>query len=506
MVLDFNGSRKASLNAAHRDILKHSSIYGLGQVLRRLASFLLLPFYTRHLLPEGYGCLAILDLTAALLSVVIGSGMAAAVTRYHFDARDDVERSRVWWTGLAILGTVATLVLALVWIVREPLARLTLGPEESQGGYYYQLILITVWFEAVGQVLDSYLRVRKWSTTYVGSSFLCLLLNIALNVYFLGPLGLGVAGLLWGNLITTGLWRIFGLAVFLYSGSWHGLDWLLGSRLIRFGSPLIVTALMSLIMHQADRYLLHLFVGLDQVGIYSLAYSIGQAVNTLYFLPFISIWGVVIYEIAEQKHAKKIYAQVFQYFVYCQMLIFLLVSLFAKPLLALVAAPAFLDAEGIIPIVCLAYLFFSLHEHFKVPALLAKRTLSLLPAFIAAAAINIIANLLLIPRLGLPGAAWTSVLTFATFSFLGLWRYRLIDKYEYPFTRCAAVLAGMITTYLTFRLLDRMGLRPLWLYAFSAVAWCAWAVLLFGRATSWLALFIRPAAQTEPAELTFGKG
>jgi O-antigen/teichoic acid export membrane protein len=380
------------LNAAHRDILKHSSIYGLGQLLRRLASFLLLPFYTRHLLPEEYGCIAILDVTSALLSVVIGSGMAAAVTRYHFDARDDAERSRVWWTGLTLLATVATLVVALVWSVREPLARLTLGPGQGQGGYYYELILITLWFETIGQVLDAYLRVRKWSATYVGSSFVCLLLNIALNVYFLGPLGLGVAGLLSGNLIATALWRIFVFVVFLYSGRWHGLDWLLGSHLLRFGSPLIVTALLSLIMHQADRYLLNLFVGLDQVGIYSLAYSIGQAVNTLYFFPFISIWGVVIYEIAEQKHAKKIYGQVFQYFVYCQMLIFLGIALFAKPLLVLVAAPAFHNAQSIIPIVCLAYLFFSLHEHFKVPALLAKRTLSLLPAFVAAAAVSIVAN------------------------------------------------------------------------------------------------------------------
>jgi hypothetical protein len=97
------------------------------------------------------------------------------------------------------------------------------------------------------------------------------------------------------------------------------------------------------------------------------------------------------------------------------------------------------------------------------------------------------------------------VLTFATFSFLGLWRYRLIDKYEYPFYRCAAVLAGMITTYLAFRGLDRMGLPPLWLFAGSALVWSAWAALLFGRQTRWLALLFRPAVQPQPAELTCGE-
>src|SRR5262249_44475180 len=159
----------------------------------------------------------------------------------------------------------------------------------------------------------------------------------------------------------------------------------------------VVMAMMSLVMHQADRYLLRLFVGLDQIGIYSLAYSIGQAINTLCFLPFTSIWGVVIYEIAQQQQAKKIYAQVFQYFVYAQMLIFLGVSLFAKPMLALITASDYSAAESIIPVVCLAYLFFSLHEHFKVPAMLAKRTLSLLPPVVLAAASNVLSNLVLIP-------------------------------------------------------------------------------------------------------------
>lgn len=470
-----------------------------------MASFLLLPFYTSWLRPSEYGCIAILDLTAAVLGVVVGSGMAAAVTRYHFEAKDDAQRSRVWWTGLSMLVLLATPVIALVWLVRTPLARLTLGPDEVQGGTYYQLILLAIWFEAVGQVTDAYMRVRKWSATFVGSSLLCLLFNIALNVYFLGTLRLGVVGLLIGNLTASALWRIILLTLFAYSNPWKGIDWSLASHLVKFGSPLVGTALFSLIMHQGDRYLLRLFVGLDQVGIYSLAYSIGQAINTLYFLPFASIWGVVIYEIAEQQHAKKIYAQVFEYFVYLQMLMFLGVSLFAKPLLGLVMASDYSAAESIVPVVCLAYLFFSLHEHFKVPAMLAKRTLSLLPAVVTAAVFNIVANLLLIPFFGLAGAAWVSVLTFAIFSFMGLWRYRLIDKYEYAFIRCGAVLLGMVTTYLLFRVLDYASFSKWWLLAFATLAWCGWAALLLGPALGQLRAFWHPSPQHQAETSTNGK-
>ena len=153
-------------------------------------------------------------------------------------------------------------------------------------------------------------------------------------------------------------------------------------------------------MHQADRYLLRLFLDLDQIGIYALAYTIGRAVNTLCLLPFSAIWSVAIYEIATSRDAKQVYANVFQYFVYGLLLIMLGVSLFARPLLMLMTTPDYLAATDLIPIVCLAYVFFSLHDHFRVPVMLTKRTLNLIPAYLIAAVVNIGINFIMIPLLG----------------------------------------------------------------------------------------------------------
>jgi O-antigen/teichoic acid export membrane protein len=487
---------KAAAKSPYRDLLKHSSIYGLGALLTRLASVLLLPFYTSYLPPADYGRIQILDLTSFILVALIAAGPSVAVTRYHFEAKSDRERSRVWWTGMAIVTLLATVLIAPAWAGRDTLARLTLGADEADGGYFYQLILITTWFDAIGQMLDAYLRVRKWSALFVGSSFVSFLLNIALNVWFLAGFDLGIAGVLLGNLISCALRRLFLLGLLMYSYRSYSFDWPLWLQLMKFGSPIIVTGLLTLVMRQADRYLLLPFVSMDEIGIYSLAASMGQGLYSLFILPFSSIWSVVMYEIAEQPQAKKIYAQVFQYFVYCELLLFLGVSLFAERLIRLLATGAYKPAASLIPIVCLAYLFFSLHEHFKVPALLTKRTLSLLPAFMAASGTSIGANLCLIPVLGVVGAAWVSVLTFAVFSFVGLWRYRLIDKYPYPFFRCGIVLVGMIGTFIASRLLSALGLSGFWLLAAQALLWCGWAAVLLGRVLRLLAV-LRPVRSHE---------
>ena len=171
----------------------------------------------------------------------------------------------------------------------------------------------------------------------------------------------------------------------------------------------------------------------------------------------------------------------------------LAVSLFARPILQLLASASFERAADLVPIVCLAYVVYSLHNHFQVPALLRKRTVSLLPAAVCAALLNIGLNLLLIPRWGMVAAAWVSVATFAAYSFVGLWLYRRIDRYDYPLLRSGAVVAAMIATYGGCRWLGVPSWDRPWTLGIPALAWVTWAVGLGGLVATRYALGSRPA-------------
>jgi len=145
-----------------RDLLKHSSIYMIGQILTRMASVLLLPLYTHCLAPADYGAIAILDLTSALLSTLIAGGMIPAIVRHHFDSEDSKHHDRVWWTGLTFVTLTAAAVCLPMWFFRQVLAEITLGPEVTNGSWFYTLAACTIMVSAIGQTVDAYLRVRKW--------------------------------------------------------------------------------------------------------------------------------------------------------------------------------------------------------------------------------------------------------------------------------------------------------------------------------------------------------
>ena len=74
--------RRTRMKLQYRDILKHRACTVSGQVLSRLASVFMLPLYTHYLRPADYGTIAILDLTAGVVGIIIGGGIVAAVSRY----------------------------------------------------------------------------------------------------------------------------------------------------------------------------------------------------------------------------------------------------------------------------------------------------------------------------------------------------------------------------------------------------------------------------------------
>ena len=115
--------------SVYRDIFKHSTIYGAGIALTRVASVLLLPFYTRFLTPADYGIIALVDLTSAIVSHLAAGGVHLAVMRHHFEPRFREDRHPLWTTGLFMLCLIAVPQIVTVYLLRAPIADLAFGAD-----------------------------------------------------------------------------------------------------------------------------------------------------------------------------------------------------------------------------------------------------------------------------------------------------------------------------------------------------------------------------------------
>jgi O-antigen/teichoic acid export membrane protein len=490
-------ARFERVNPTYRQILRHSAVFAVGGVLFRLGSIVMLPVYTRYLQPADYAVIAILDFTINLLSIVAGGGIASAATRAHFSGDTGRHRDRVWWTGLAMQLAAVLLLLAVVFPVRHSIANATFGPAFPSGARCLAVALATLGIGSLTVMFDAYFRAHKASAFVVRVGLYRLCLNIALNVAFLVWLRQGVAGILYGNLLSACAALLIQMRRFAAERGRFVFDVRAARAYCAFGWPLVIHGLLSAAMHDADRYLLRLYVDLHELGLYSFGYGIAQGVNTLVVIPFVSIWSVLVYEIARQPDAKAVYARVFKHYVLALSLVLMAASLVAGPLLQILAPPAYGRAADVVPIVCLGYLLFSMHEHFKVPAMLANRTTAVLPVVSAAVVTNVVINLAVIPWLGTFGAAWTTVLTFAVFSVGGLLRYRRIDRYQYPLGAVAGGIAGMAATYVAYRTLIGF---------LNVTSVASQVAIAGGLILSWAALLSRQAIDGQADRVSASEG
>jgi hypothetical protein len=54
-------------------VAKHSLVYGLGMVISRSVSFIMLPIYTRYLTPADYGVMALVEMTLDVIAILGGA-------------------------------------------------------------------------------------------------------------------------------------------------------------------------------------------------------------------------------------------------------------------------------------------------------------------------------------------------------------------------------------------------------------------------------------------------
>ncbi len=494
------------LKSLYRSLFKHSSIYAAGQIVSRVASVALIPVYTSVLAPEHYGIITIIELVGVLAAGCLGLALTEAVSRFHFDSDDGRKQDVVWWTGAVFVVSMCVIILAPLWIARESLATLAFGENvpRSVGGDYLSIALPRFGLAVLCTFLQAYLRVKKWSIAFVGISFLHLGLGIGFVLYFLLVLDLGVQGVLLSNLISVSVEAIILISIFVATRGKMAFSRKILASLWSFAYPLVFTSVLAMIMHQADVYFLRVYLDdLDQVGVYSLAYAMGQGINTLCLVPFNSIWSVAIYEIAKTPEAKKVYSAVFKYFCYGLLLIMFGLSLFIRPIVDLIATEDYYRAADIFPIICLAYTFFSMTSFFNIPARVHKKTSKMVYGALVGAIGNVLLNMYMIPRMGAPGAAWASVITFGAFAAVGLFIGRRIDRIAFPIGKVLAVSVTLTIAYIGHSWLELRFERSLLVYALAFAMWTLAAVLLLGpQARQYLSRSRESRAVEKPPALT----
>lgn len=380
-------------------------IYGLSTVVARFLNFLLLPLYTHQLGPAEYGVVGALYSYIAFGNILFVRGLDFAFMR-HAKEGEDAFATAFW----SLLSTALPLALGL-HLAAGTLARLLGVPPD--------LLRYSAWIlalDALAAVPFAELRLSHRAWAYAGVKTAGIVLTLVLNYVFLVKLGLGVRGVFLATLVASSATLAMVAPVFVtrLTASFNGATHL---QLLRFAWPLVPAGLGSMAVQVIDRPLLFHMLGQEAAGVYQANYRLGIFMMMVVNM-FDAAWRPFFLQRADKPESPALFARVCTYFTAGALFVFLGVTVFAADIARLLIHPDYWWGLGVVPLVTLGYLLNGLYVNFLAPATIAKRTSLVAWATGAGAAVNIGANLYLIPRMGLLGAAWATLAAYGVMAAL----------------------------------------------------------------------------------------
>lgn len=387
---------------------KETALYGLSTVVGRMLNFLLVPLYAHLLLPDENGVLATLYAYIAFAAVVYGLGMEQAFMRFWADGTE-AERPHILRRSAA--GGAAGLAITLAVLLAPDVVADLLGFDAKAAPLVSWAAGILA-FDALSGIPFALLRMQRRPLAFASLKIANIVVTLLLTVYLLAVHGLGIRGVLMANLTASvGTWVVL---VVVTRRSWRSTGPAPGaatfSDLWNFGLPLIPAGLAGIALQVVDRPILRMLTDDATVGLYQINFRLGVFMM-LFVGMFDFAWRPFFLQHARDEDAPRLFARVFTYLMTLLAIVFVVVSLFVDDLVRLPLGDATLfpslywEGSVIIPFVLIGYIATGMYVVFLSGTYLEKKT-GMIPIIGAAAAlVDIGALFLLVPSLGILGAA-----------------------------------------------------------------------------------------------------
>ncbi|NTW24566.1 MAG: oligosaccharide flippase family protein, partial [Lentimicrobium sp.] len=209
------------------------------------------------------------------------------------------------------------------------------------------------------------------------------------------------------------------------------IDRKLLKQMLKYSWPLLIFGLAGIINETFDRIILKYLLpdkttAMAQLGIYGACYKI-SILMTLFIQTYRYAAEPFFFEHAKSGNAKETYSALMHYFIIVCLLIFLGIMLYIDVVMLFVGKD-FREGAGVVPILLMANLFLGVFYNLSVWFKLTDRTKAGAAISIAGAVITLVLNFILIPVMGYMGAAWATLICYASMMVIS---YLFGQKY-YP--------------------------------------------------------------------------
>jgi O-antigen/teichoic acid export membrane protein len=386
---------------------------GLIAIVNFIIAFsgvILLPVLTKTLSITSYGSWALISTTIALVPMLTSLGLRGAMIRFLAASNDKRNTQEVFYSLASVVLAGSLVASGLFFIFAKPIAASLFNNDITTA-----LILpLNIFFGCINLFIVDFFRAFQQAKKYSALTFLQAYVQVALVALFV-LLGYGLQGALIGLLLEQLFVFFVTMSLILVQIGFAIPKFVHTREHLAFSLPLVPGDMSQWITNSSDRYLIGILLGVAAVGYYSPAYTLGSTIILISSALTVLLPSVLAkhYDEGNMEDVRTIMRYSLKYYAGIAIPCAFALSVLSKAVLTILSTPE-IAANGylVTPLVAAGALLLGAYQLLILVVMLKKKTAYIGGVWMASAALNFGGNLILIPYLGLIGAALTTFLAF----------------------------------------------------------------------------------------------
>lgn len=437
-----------------KELFSHTAIYGIGIMLNKVLSFLLIPVYTFYFSPADLGLYNLIQSLWLFIILIYVYGMETSFIRFFIDSKEEKIKKEIYSTTLILITATSLVFSIIIYFLAGAISNFIGFDNLEKGKYLIKILSVLLFFDTISRFPLLLLRAELNAKKYFYISVISLFINLLLNFLFIIVFKLNVESILYSYIISVIFTLLAGLFI---TKKFISFKFSLkeAKALVVYGNKFIYFGLFLLLIDISDRFFLKYFYDESAVGIYSANYRLGT-VMSLAIAAFRFSWTPYFLNLSNNPENKKIISGTFTYFIFAGLFLFLFFAFFTEPLVKLFFGSfTLLDSKYysglvIIPIILLSYFFSGLFANLNVVPFYTNKTSILFFISLEGLIINTVLNILLIPKYQMLGAAYSTLLTYIVmFIHIYIISQRLY-KIEYQWKSLSVLILSSVVLFILY--------------------------------------------------------
>ncbi|MEM1520204.1 MAG: oligosaccharide flippase family protein [Candidatus Korarchaeum sp.] len=386
-------------------------LIGITNVFVSLSGLILLPVLTKNITLEDYGIFVQVNVTLSLTLIIATLGLTSAMVRFLAAMKEREEIREGFYTMASLLLFASAITSLILFLFSGQIAEFLF----NKNLFVARIFSLIAFIECLNSLLLSFFRTFRQIGRFSAFSLTRTYLSVALVSYFVlsgYDIGSVLLGILISDLLTF-------MIMFFIVVSEIGIgipEFKRAREYLAFGLPMVPGGLSAWVMNLSDRYIISAFLGTASVGYYSPGHTLGSLIRI-----FIEPLGLMLPVVLSKHYDEGKLSEVRIFLRYSLKYVLLLtipsafaLSFLSKHVLTILSTREIASHGYLItPFIAASSVLMGAYGVFFQVIALNKKTRILGTIQIVAAIFNFGSNVIFIPRVGILGAAITTLLTHA---------------------------------------------------------------------------------------------